>query len=263
VNLCDRKNWKQMAMAALGAARIRSNVFCLVFCLVLAGLAATPERAAAQTETVLYEFCSLPYCADGTTPTPILTMDGEGNLYGTAAGGNSRAYAGVVFEVNTKGEESVPYDFTLFSDGVAPNGGLARDASGDFYGATAGGGYDGSKCHRYYGCGVVYKLSNGVEQVLYTFQGGADGLEPNGGLILDKSGNVYGTTYKGGGAGKGKTGPGTVYKVSPSGSKTVLHEFGSDGTDGRLPTSGLIMDTKGNVYGTTSEGGVDGYYGSG
>lgn len=246
-------------MMARGRSKDMQGVFVAVVGMALVLLAATSQLAA-QTETVLYRFCSLPYCADGTTPTATPVLDGSGNLYGTAAGGNSKSYAGVVFKVNSSGAESLVYDFTTITEGVAPNGALARDASGYFYGTTAGGGYDQGKCKKYYGCGVVYKLSGGAEQVLYTFKGTTDGLEPNGGLVLDASGNIYGTTYRSGTKG---TGSGLVFKVTPTGSQTVLHQFGTGKGDGKMPTSGLLIDKKGNLYGTTSEGGEDGNYGPG
>lgn len=229
-------------------AKIR-GVFCAALG-VAAVLFAVTSQMLAQTETVLYRFCSLRYCADGTTPAATLSLDGQGNLYGAAAGGNSQSYAGVVFKVNSNGGESLVYDFTAVNQGVAPNGALAQDASGNFYGTTAGGGYDKGKCKKYYGCGVVYRLSGGVEQVLYAFKGSADGLEPNGGPVLDASGNIYGTTYRS----VGSSGSGIVFKVSPDGSETVLHQFGTGKADGKRPTSGLAIDNKGNLYGTTSEG---------
>jgi uncharacterized repeat protein (TIGR03803 family) len=224
-------------------------------------LFALSSQLLAQTETVLYRFCSQRYCADGTTPAATLSLDGQGNLYGAAAGGNSKFYAGVVFQVSASGAESLVYDFSAINQGVAPNGALARDANGDFYGTTAGGGNDKGKCKKYYGCGLVYKLSGGVEQVLYAFKGASDGLEPNGGPVLDASGNIYGTTYRSVG-GKG-LGSGIVFKVSPDGNETVLHQFGSSRGDGKKPTSGLLIDAKGNLYGTASEGGVKGQYGPG
>jgi len=236
------------------------RAFWVLFAAVTVSLTAS-SIAGAQTETVLYRFCSLQYCADGTTPAATLVMDGQGNLIGAAAGGNSQAYAGVVFQVNTSGVESLVYDFMTINQGVGPNGALARDASGTLYGTTAGGGYNGAKCKKYYGCGVVYKLSGGVEQVLYAFQGQSDGQEPNGAVILDKSGNIYGTTYHGGGDSKGR--PGTVFKVTPAGTETILHQFASSKGDGKLPTAGLVMDKKGNLYGTTSEGGGKGSYAPG
>lgn len=246
-------------MSALGRAARMCRVFYLASCLGFWLAAASPM--AAQTETVLYQFCSLQYCADGTTPAATLVLDGQGNLYGAAAGGNSHSYAGVVFQVSSGGTESLVYDFPGIAQGVAPNGALALDSSGNFYGTTAGGGYNGPQCKKFNGCGVLYKLTGGVEQVLYSFLGQLDGQEPNGGLILDKSGNIYGTTYRGGSAGKGR--PGTVFKVSPTGSETVLYRFGSSSGDGKLPTSGLVMDKKGNLYGTTSEGGASGFYAPG
>jgi uncharacterized repeat protein (TIGR03803 family) len=257
VNSCGYRNVKRMAKAAIGGtARM-----CVVLSLVAIGFAAASRTAWAGTETVLYRFCSLQYCADGTTPAAGLVLDGLGNLIGTAAGGDSSFYGGVIFQVSSQGIESLVYNFPALSEGLAPNGWLARDSSGNFYGTTAGGGYTKGQCKRFAGCGLVYKLTNGTEQVLYDFLGLSDGQEPNGGLILDQNGNLYGTTYKGGQGDGGK--PGTVFEVSSTGIETVLHRFGSSKSDGKLPTSGLVMDKKGNLYGTTSAGGGDGFYGPG
>ncbi len=254
---CDFRNLKRLAMAALGDTA-RASV---VLSVVLIGLVGASQRAWAGTETVLYRFCSLLYCADGTTPAAGLVMDGSGNLFGTAEGGSSSFYGGVIFEVSSQGAESLVYNFSAINEGLAPNGWLAKDASGNFYGTTAGGGYTAGQCKRFAGCGLVYKLSGGTEQVLYDFLGLSDGQEPNGGLVLDKNGNLYGTTYKGGQGTGGKSG--TVFEVSPTGSETVLHRFGASKSDGKLPTSGLVIDKKGNLYGTTSAGGGDGFYGPG
>lgn len=239
--------------------KMQLKIACLAVGLALVCFVAVSSPASAQTETVLYRFCSQPYCADGTTPAAGLYLDNQGNLFGAAEGGNSQFYGGVVFEVNSTGKESLVYDFAAINEGVAPNGTLARDASGDFYGTTAGGGYDQGKCKRYYGCGVVYELTAGVQHVLYTFKGAADGLEPNGGMVIDTSGNLYGTTYRGN-AGKAT---GTVFKVTPSGVLTVLHQFATGKGDGKQPTSGLLMDKNGNLYGTASAGGGSGNYGPG
>jgi uncharacterized repeat protein (TIGR03803 family) len=265
VNSCNRKNWKPMLLAASGGAdRMTRHGFArhCFLAVALIALAVASQRAWAQTESVLYKFCSLQYCADGTTPAAGLVMDAAGNLYGTAAGGSSSFYGGVVFEVNSRDVESLVYNFSAINDGLAPNGELVRDASGNFYGTTAGGGYDKGQCKRFAGCGLVYKLTGGSEQVLYTFLGLTDGQEPNGGLVLDKNGNLYGTTYKGG-QNSGSRNAGTVFAVSATGSETVLHRFGASKGDGKLPTSGLVMDKKGNLYGTTSAGGGDGFYGPG
>jgi len=242
----DLLRHEESAKATLRMAALLALLFALLY-------GAVP-MASAQTETVLYTFCSLPYCEDGTTPAAGLTLDSYGNLYGAAQGGDSDFYGGVVFQLSTKNKETEIFNFSAVQEGVAPNGALIRDSSGNIYGTTAGGGYDQGPCKGYFGCGLVYKLSNGDETVLYTFLGKSDGLEPNGGLVLDGKGNLYGTTYKGGGGG-------TVFKVSPEGTETVLHRFAGGSKDGRYPSAGLVMDGDGNLYGTTSEGGgVNGDY---
>jgi uncharacterized repeat protein (TIGR03803 family) len=114
------------------------------------------------------------------------------------------------------------------------------DAAGNLYGTTYYGG-------AYFG-GTVFKLdTSGTETVLYNFTG-ADGLDPDGGLILDKAGNLYGTASSGGAGGFG-----TVFKLNTSG-MTVLYSF-TGGADGSNPSSGLVMDAAGNFYGTTVFGG--------
>lgn len=178
---CDLKSRKRVATAVPGITARIGLIFLTSFSVVLMVLAVGSRSAWAQTETVLYRFCSLQYCADGTTPAAGLVMDGQGNLYGTAAGGSSSFYGGVVFEVSTKDVESLVYNFGAINEGLAPNGWLVRDSSGNFYGTTAGGGYDKGQCKRFAGCGLVYKLTGGAEQVLYNFVGGSDGQEPNGG----------------------------------------------------------------------------------
>lgn len=116
------------------------------------------------------------------------------------------------------------------------------DKHGNLYGTT----YSGGANYR----GAVFKLSKaGQETLLYSFTGGADGTNPNAALIFDKLGNLYGTTTEG-----GTYGGGTVFELSPRGEETVLYEFGN-GTDGATPLSGLTMDSKGRLYGTTSAGG--------
>lgn len=225
-------------------------------------LAAFAQVALAQTETTLYTFCSLPNCADGTTPSTNLLLNANGALYGTAGGGGGDFAGGVVFELSLEGGETLLYNFTNLQEGLGPNGGLVQDSSGNFYGTTAGGGNDQHPCKKYAGCGLVYELSNGTETVLYDFLGTTDGFEPNGSLVRDKDGNLYGTTYNGGSVG-GIAMNGTVFKISPTGSETVLHRFAEDKADGKFPNAGLVMDKHGNFYGTTIEGGVNGDYGPG
>ena len=182
-----------------------------------------------------------------------LTQDSKGNLYGTTLGGGEFCMeyggCGVVFRVDRTGNETVLYNFCpngwgKCTDGAFPQAGLIRDAAGNLYGTTSGGGA--------HGVGTVFKLCpTGAETVLYSFAGGADGANPFAGFIRDEAGNLYGTT-----TGGGPSGQGTVFKVDPAGSETVLYSF-TGGTDGGYPEAGLIRDEKGNLYGTTFFGGLD------
>jgi uncharacterized repeat protein (TIGR03803 family) len=147
--------------------------------------------------------------------------------------------------------ETVLYSFCAQSgctDGSHPRAGLVLDTSGNLYGTTYDGGANGK--------GTVFAVSpSGTETVLYSFcaqSGCRDGSHPLAGLILDAKGNLYGTTYFGG---KGR---GTVFEVSPSGTETVLHSFTAKGTDGYYPSADLVLDDKGNLYGTTLSGGANG-----
>jgi len=153
---------------------------------------------------------------------------------------------------------SVLYNFTGGTDGANPYASVIRDVAGNMYGTTAygGGGFD--KCDVFL-CGVVFKVDeNGQETVLHTFTGRADGARPYGGVIRDSVGNLYGTTFGGGDqacyAGQGC---GVVFKISNTGRFNVLHTF--HGADGRRPYGGVIRDSDGNLYGTTTEGGADIY----
>jgi uncharacterized repeat protein (TIGR03803 family) len=138
---------------------------------------------------------------------------------------------------------------------------LALDGAGNLYGTTYQGG--GAGCNGA-GCGTVFRVTpGGTETVLYSFAGGLDGAQPLAGVILDTQGNLYGTTYHGGGSGCGGNGCGTVFKVTPGGSETILYSFTGD-TDGGLPLAGLVMDAQGSLFGTASiggfiQGGVDGF----
>jgi uncharacterized repeat protein (TIGR03803 family) len=191
-------------------------------------------------ETVLYSFTG---GADGGYPQAGVIRDPAGNLYGTAGGGIDGA--GVVYKLDTSGHETVLYSFTGGADGASPSAGVIRDSAGNLYGTTYGGGAAFA--------GVVYKLGKaGHETVLYSFTGGADGDSPSAGVIRDAAGNLYGTTLNGG-AGYA----GVVYKVNTSGQETVLYSF-TGGADGGNPNSGVIRDSAGNLYGTTSGGGTAG-----
>jgi uncharacterized repeat protein (TIGR03803 family) len=235
---------------------------------------------------------------DASAPTGGLIIDGAGNLYGvTAYGGTGdcvllgvKAGCGTVYELSppaTQGDpwtETLLYSFKSGSDGYFPWGTLTFDANGNLYGATQFGGGKGNTCNEFYGgnCGTVFELSPPkqkggawTEKVLYRFPGVAngkqsgDGANPNGGLVLDNKGAIYGTTYYGGNnqAGKckggvGGTGCGTVFKLTPPPRKKgawteeLLHRF--DLQDGVNPAAGVILDRRGNLYGTTYGGPKDG-----
>jgi uncharacterized repeat protein (TIGR03803 family) len=205
----------------------------------------------AGKESVLHSFSG----SDGEAPDANLLLDGEGNLYGVTEDGGSGGCGvgcGTVFKVDKLGKTTVLYGFTGGADGGTPSGSLIEDADGNLYGATFwGGNLSGCLTN---GCGVLFKLDRfGSETVLYTFSGKADGANPNGGLIRDARGNLYGTAAYGGDS-SCYLGCGTVFKLNTNGQFTVLHSF-SAGTDGVYPYAGLIRDTKSNLYGTTAAGG--------
>ena len=214
------------------------------------------SSSGAYTEKVLHSFgCT---STDGWDPYAGLIMDASGNLYGTteSAGGYGH---GMVFElVNSSGDytEKVLYNFTgTDGDGQLPSGGLIFDASGNLYGTTQEGGA--------YGNGTVFELVNSLgsytEKVLYSFMGPSydDGQTPVPGLLMDASGNLYGTTRLGG-TNCVPQGCGTVFElVNSSGVYTekILHRFGAAG-DGEVPAAPLVIDSAGNLYSTTDVGGA-------
>jgi uncharacterized repeat protein (TIGR03803 family) len=212
-------------------------------------------------ETLLHIFLGSP---DGKTPYGDLVRDGEGNLFGTTAeggvtGGACGAYGcGTVFKVDKNGTETVLYRFTGQPDGSNPESRLVMDSNGNFYGTTYFGG-SGTACQ--YGCGTVFELSKtGEETVLYSFTGVLDGANPIAGVVIDAKGRLYGTTYYGGNSGC-FNGCGTVFELNKTGKETVLYSFclSDSCPDGMNPGAGVVIDTKGNLYGTTVYGGSSGY----
>jgi len=212
----------------------------------------SPRSGGGWTETVLYNFLGRP--TDGGKPSGSLIFDGAGNIYGTTRNGgspNCQGACGTVFKLtpgNGTWTESVIYMFSGAKDGAYPYAGVIMDASGKLYGMTQEGG-----AHNF---GTVFELSpsNGgwTENTLHSFNG-TDGKTPVSGLTLDAAGNLYGTTEKGGDADLG-----VVFELSPSSGgwkETVLYAF-AGGADGREPYVGVIFDTAGNLYGTTSSGGA-------
>jgi uncharacterized repeat protein (TIGR03803 family) len=192
--------------------------------------------------------------SDGAYPfSGDLVFDKAGNLYGTAsAGGLGCQYAcGTVFELSPSmgsWTETTIYSFTGGNDGEYPAGGVIFDKAGNLYGTTQEGGSTGG--------GTVFELtpsgSGWTETTLSTF--GSDGYHPQGGLIFDSSGNLYGTTVFG-----GPGGGGVVYELTPSnGSWVATVLYGLTGYEG--PMDSLAMDAGGNLYGTSS---LTGFYGKG
>jgi|HubBroStandDraft_5_1064220.scaffolds.fasta_scaffold14239_2 uncharacterized repeat protein (TIGR03803 family) len=187
---------------------------------------------------------------DGDLPSGGLLIDKAGNLYGTTQYGGTPYACGVtcglVFKISASGTYTVLHNFQGGTDGNTPMSNLIADRAGNLYGTTLGGG-DGN--------GTVFKLArDGTETVLYAFQGGADGSAAEAGVVMDRAGDIYGTTMLGGNS-EGE-GFGTVYKLTPGGVHTVLHSFMDSGGDGVWPRDNLLIDNKGDVYGTTKWGGA-------
>jgi uncharacterized repeat protein (TIGR03803 family) len=200
----------------------------------------------AQTLTTLYSFTGQ---ADGADPLGDLIMDSQGNLYGmTALGGNftncSPNSCGVIYEISPSGQETILYSFVGGVDGGEPSGGLTMDARGNLYGTTPSFGKNS------WGVAFEFVRSTSTFRLLYTFGGKPDGGEPEGRLLRDGQGNLYGVTAEGGTRNRG-----TVYKLTSAGVETILHNF-VQSADGALPNAGLIRDSKGNFYGTTILGGT-------
>ena len=203
--------------------------------------------------TVLYAFTG---GADGSLPNGGLILDSAGNLYGTTNEGGLGA--GVVYKLDPSGQETVLHSFTGGADGGSPLAGVIRDAAGNLYGTTAG---YGQLANGNQGSGVVFELdAAGTYTVLYTFTDGADGGAPEGAVVRDQAGNLYGTTNSGGtpepqiGC---SSGCGVVYKLDPSGQETVLLSF--NWANGASPEAGLLRDAGGNLYGTCPDGGISGW----
>jgi len=208
-------------------------------------------------ESVLHSF----NCFDeGKNPYGGVTMDGDGNLYGTTVAGGQGTCAGdgcgVVYKLSQSGgnwTETVLYPFQDSPDGWGPGGAVIFDRAGNLYGTTPDGGSNGE--------GTVYQLSqtNGqwTERLIHNFTGGDDGgVGSLGPLLLDSFGNIYGVTEIG-----GANGAGTAYKLTPLAGGdwrfTVLYPFRGQ-PDAGFPYSGLIADARGILYGTTYFGGADG-----
>lgn len=222
-------------------------------------LSVSVATALAQQETIISNLS----LTDGNEPYAGVISDGAGNFFGTAWGDGANNY-GTVYEVSPAGPgkwtTTVLHSFTRNgTDGAHPYGSLIRDAAGNLYGTTSAGGT--------YDYGTVFELtrgSNGTwnEAVIFTFpSGGHSGVDPRSSLVFDAKGNLYGTTYSGGmGDSCGASGCGVVFELSPTAggewTETVLHNFTSE--DGGFSYSNLVLDSAGNLYGTSTGGGTYG-----
>jgi uncharacterized repeat protein (TIGR03803 family) len=265
-------------------SRIGLAVFAILAVLTL-------PASAEWKEKVLYSFEGIP---DGVTPVGGIVFDSAGNLYGATQGGGSSScrstisQCGTVFQLSPPAKKGDPWTETVLyvfkgngnSDGAMPFGGLVIDSAGNLYGTTGYGGTGNcSVLGTLMGCGTVFELSPPTqkggawtETVLYSFQSGKDGYLPNGDLVFDRAGNLYGATTYGGGHGSCNA-PyyqycGTVFKLSPPKQKggkwteEILQSFAGIATgkqygDGANPNGGLVLDGKGAVYSTTYIGGYN------
>jgi uncharacterized repeat protein (TIGR03803 family) len=208
-----------------------------------------------STFTSLYSFNNP---ADGTVtaePYAGLVMDGSGNLWGTTKNGGNMGH-GSIFELASTGPgtfattDTLIYSFTGNGDGKNPYGGLLADSTGDYFGVCRAGGTDAD--------GTIWELANGASTVttLYTFTDGNDGREPDDSLIMDSSGNLYGTAQQGGSSNRG-----SLFELAKNGSSysttlTTLASFAGS-TTGQYPWGTPVMDSQGDFFGVTEQGGTN------
>jgi len=208
------------------------------------------------TLTTLYRFCSESDCTDGQEPLANLIQGTDGVFYGTTyfggayIGCNDVTGCGTIFKITSSGVLTTVFSFDNL-DGGFPFGGLVQVANGDFYGTTEFGGA--------YMYGTVFKITpSGKLTTLHSFDL-TDGDMVDAGLTQGADGNFYGTTFKGGGnTCDYGVGCGTVFKITPRGTLTTLHNFTGPLTDGEWPRGALVLGTDGNLYGTTELGGSGG-----
>lgn len=224
---------------------LRLSAAVAAVCILTAPTQAQQPHKAANHEKVLYTFTGE---GDGFEPNGALIRDSEGNLYGTTRYGgsassvNDTSCCGVVFKLSNTGKFSVLHTFNGY-DGDIPVNALVQDTSGNLYGMTTyGGKYN---CYDI-GCGVIFKVTtSGDFTVLYNFTGGTDGDIPIAALTIDPEGNLYGTTHD-------EVDGGQVFEFTTTGELKVLHNF----TQNWMVPDTIVRDSKGNLYGTTFQGGT-------
>jgi uncharacterized repeat protein (TIGR03803 family) len=231
----------------------------------------TPDASGGFTFQTIHAFQQI--TGDGGNPAGSVTVDAAGNLYGTTSNGGS-AGCGIVYQLSppaTAGgtwKEAILHSFQGNSDGCNSSGFVILDQAGNLFGATVsgGGGVNNIFCNQ--GCGTVFELkkvanAKFTEKVIHRFTGeNADGRNPLGGLVFDKSGNLWGTTQVGGHSQSSTCSAdrlcGTVFELTPNASGTwtesTLFSFANSNT-GFNPVTNLVIDDAGNLYGTTVNGG--------
>lgn len=249
----------RVSVTAVSLPKLRLFIFSSAFSFLLLASAILCNQSLATSgqvsEKVLWSFNE--GTSDGTSPNAPLVMDPNRNLYGTTtSGGNngsSSDFAGTLFKLTPTGQESVLWNFGSGSSGFIPEAGLIIDNNGNLYGTTSSGGlYDDFETDV---GGTAFVLTpTGQETVLWNFGNGSDGQNPYSSLLIDGSGNLFGTTFFG-----GNYLGGTAFELTAAGQESVLWSFGN-GSDGSGPQTALITDASGDFYGTTVAGGA---YGAG
>jgi uncharacterized repeat protein (TIGR03803 family) len=198
---------------------------------------------AANTLKVLHAFDAT--VGDGAEPLQGLVRSSTGALYGAAAGG-AISTNGSVFEIDRDGAYVTRYRFLSAGDGHCPFSSVAVDGKGNVYGTVVGNGFGGDPN------GAVWKLSmQGKLTPLYVFKDGADGEYPDQSPIVDTEGNLYGTII----TKNASEYAGAVWKIDTTGKFSIMHQFAGK-ADGFGPNGPLMMNTDGNLYGTTASGGL-------
>ncbi|WP_181160023.1 choice-of-anchor tandem repeat GloVer-containing protein [Sandaracinobacter neustonicus] len=204
----------------------------------------TVFRVGTDGYSVLHDFDS----AGGGNPRGGVILDSSGNLYGTAYNYGA-ANRGTIYKISTDGDYTVLHNFTALQTGYHPQAGLTLGADGYLYG-TASGGIPAVQA------GTIFKLATDGSDytLLHSFGISGDGRYPQMEMIADAAGNMYGTTNQGGGSGYNSIG--TIFRIGTDGEYSVIHTFVGE-TNGSYPVGNLLLDAAGNLYGTTTSGGIN------
>src|SRR3984957_14720544 len=212
----------------------------LTAALGLSGLNSIPAQA--QTFKVLFSGNTTNTIQNPSSET--VAQGRDGNLYFTATNGGT--FYGTLFKVTPTGTATVLYNFMGEGDGAGPQAAPIQAANGVFYGTASADGVSDNE-------GTAYSITSaGAFKLLHKFNGATEGYTIPAGLVQGTDGNFYGATVYG-----GANGDGTIFKMTPAGAVTVLHNF--DGSDGAKGNWALVQDPNGNFYGATLSGGTYGY----